>query len=89
MSNIAKTHSVNFYNAPYNKKMSKSGAGEKMNDNDKGKIETFVYPNMTVRVHYADISDDENERRMKKIEKSAAELLKEVIKQKGKGEGEN
>ena len=89
MSNIAKTYSVNFYNALYNKNISKSGAGEKMNDNDKGKIETFVYPNMKVRVHYADISNEENERRMKQIEKSAAELLKEVIKQKRKGEGEN
>ena len=41
---------------------------------------TFNYPNMIVRVHFPDISDEENERRMKKLRKSAIAVMKEVIK---------
>lgn len=41
-------------------------------------VRVFEYPNMIVRVHIPDISDEENERRMKKIRKSAEALLKEV-----------
>jgi hypothetical protein len=44
---------------------------------EKDNVQTFIYPNAIVRVHFPDISDEENERRMKKIYKSAAELLKE------------
>ena len=38
---------------------------------------TFIYPNAIVRVHFPDLSDEEQKKRMKKIQKSAAELLKE------------
>ena len=41
------------------------------------KIEVFTYPNMIVRVHFPDLSPEEQARRMKKIKKSAEELLKE------------
>jgi hypothetical protein len=41
---------------------------------------TFVYPNIIVRVHFPDISDEENERRMKKLRKSAIAVMKVVIK---------
>lgn len=42
------------------------------------KIETFTYPNAIVRVHFPDLTTEENNRRMKKIRKAAAELLKET-----------
>lgn len=45
--------------------------------NGQSEIQTFIYPNAIVRVHFPNISDEENERRMKKIYKAAAELLKE------------
>lgn len=38
---------------------------------------TFTYPNMIVRVHFPDLTDEENGRRMKKIRKAAEELLKD------------
>jgi formiminotetrahydrofolate cyclodeaminase len=39
---------------------------------------TFTYPNAIVRVHFPDLSDEEQKRRMKKIQTAATELLKEV-----------
>lgn len=36
----------------------------------------FKFPNMTVRVHIPDISEQERNRRMKKIHNSASALLK-------------
>jgi hypothetical protein len=42
-------------------------------------ILTFNYPNMVVRVHQPDISEEEHKRRMKQIYKAAEELLKEKI----------
>ena len=45
-----------------------------------GEIKTFTYSNVTVRVHFPDISDEENERRMKLIKKAATELLKEKVR---------
>ena len=47
-------------------------------------VKTFTYPNAIVRVHFPDLSDEENNKRMKKIQKAAAELLKETLK-KGRG----
>ncbi len=41
-------------------------------------IKVFTYPNMIIRVHFPDLSEKEQERRMKKIKKSAEELLKET-----------
>ena len=48
------------------------------------KIETFTYPNAIVRVHFPDLTDGENSRRMKKIRKAAEELLKEKYQRKEK-----
>lgn len=47
-------------------------------------VRVFKYPNMIVRVHIPDISDEENERRMAIVKKSAAALLREVIKKEKK-----
>lgn len=43
-------------------------------------VRVFEYPNMIVRVHIPDISDEENSRRMKAVRKAAEALLKEVQK---------
>lgn len=43
-------------------------------------MQVFTYPNMIVRVHFPDISNEEHERRMKKIKKAAEALLHEGIK---------
>ena len=43
-------------------------------------IRTFIYPNAIVRVHFPDISEEENNKRMKKIQKAVVELLKEKRK---------
>lgn len=48
--------------------------------NGQSEIKVFTYPNMIVRVHFPDLSDAEQNRRMKKIKKSAEELLKETRK---------
>lgn len=47
-------------------------------------VKTFTYPNAIVRVHFPDLSEEENKKRMKKIQKAAAELLKETIKKEGR-----
>lgn len=43
-------------------------------------VQVFTYPNAIVRVHYPDLSEEENNRRMKKIQQAAMELLKETRK---------
>lgn len=48
------------------------------------KIETFTYPNAIVRVHFPDLTDEENSKRMKKIRKAAEELLKDQTRGKEK-----
>ena len=40
----------------------------------------FKYPNATVRVHFPDIAEEENERRLKEIKFSAELLLRSLIK---------
>jgi hypothetical protein len=42
-------------------------------------VRVFEYPNMVVRVHIPDITDEENERRMKAVRRAAEALLKEGI----------
>ena len=39
-------------------------------------VKVFQYPNMTVRVHIPNLTEEERKRRMQKIHNSAAELLK-------------
>ena len=46
--------------------------------NGQSEVRTYTYPNAIVRVHFPDITAEENERRMKLLYKAAAELLKEV-----------
>ena len=38
-------------------------------------VKVFEYPDMIIRVHIPDLTEDERKRRMKQIEKAAAELL--------------
>ena len=38
-------------------------------------VKTFVFPNMTVNVYIPDLTAEERNRRMKKIHKSAANLI--------------
>ena len=38
-------------------------------------VKTFVFPNMTVNVYIPDLTEEERNRRMKKIHKSAANLI--------------
>lgn len=40
-------------------------------------VQTFTYPNVVVRVHYPDLTEEENKRRMKRLHQAAAEILKE------------
>ena len=39
-------------------------------------VKVFTFPNMTVRVHIPDLTDEERNRRMKQIHNAAAELLR-------------
>lgn len=39
-------------------------------------VRTFTYPNMTVRVHIPDLTEEQKSRRMKAVYNAAAELLK-------------
>lgn len=43
-------------------------------------VRVFEYPGWIIRVHIPDISDEENERRMKLVRKAAEALLKEETK---------
>ena len=40
-------------------------------------VQTFTYPNMIVRVHFPDLTEEENKRRMKCLHQAATEILKE------------
>lgn len=46
--------------------------------NGQRETKTFEYPNMIVRVHFPDLSEEENNRRMRRIKIAATELLKEA-----------
>ena len=41
-------------------------------------VKTLQFPNMVARVHIPDLSQEERSKRMKAIQKQAAELLKKV-----------
>ena len=43
-------------------------------------IRTFTYPNAIVRVHFPDLTAEEQKRRMRYIYKAAEALLKEKIR---------
>ena len=38
-------------------------------------VKTFTYPDMVIRVHIPDLTEDERKRRMKAVEKAAIALL--------------
>lgn len=44
----------------------------------------FQYPNATVRVHIPDLANDEREKRLKEVKRSAEILLKGVVKNESK-----
>lgn len=48
-------------------------------------MQVFTYPNMIVRVHYPDITQEEHNRRMKQVHKAAENVLKS--KEKGERNG--
>lgn len=45
-------------------------------------MKIITFPNAIVRVHFPDISDEEQARRMKYIRKAAEEVIKESIRRK-------
>ena len=53
-------------------------------ETDEGQVSIFTYPNAIIRVHFPNITPEENARRMKRIETAAAELLKDVLRRKRK-----
>ena len=46
--------------------------------NEKHEVRVYTYPNCIVRVHFPDLTEEENNRRMKLLYKAAVEVLKEV-----------
>lgn len=44
--------------------------------NGQREMRTFTYPNMVVRVHFPDLTDEEKKKRTKELHKAAEELLK-------------
>lgn len=48
--------------------------------NGQRETKVFTYPNAVVRVHFPDLTEEEQKRRMKQLHDAAAELLKEVRK---------
>lgn len=47
-------------------------------------VKTFTYPNMVVRVHVPDLTEDEREKRMRTIKKATERFMKAVIKEERK-----
>lgn len=47
----------------------------------------FTYPNMTITVHFADITDEERARRMASIKEAAEAVMREVFKAEAKKKG--
>ncbi len=43
-------------------------------------VKEFEYPNMIIRVHIPDLTDEERKQRMKTLHKAAEELLKGIHK---------
>lgn len=62
-----------------NKRVIINEKGEEVTIIDEGNVRTFIYPNAIVRVQFADISDEENERRMKRIEQAAIAVMKDKL----------
>ena len=52
--------------------------------NGQREMRTFQYPNMIVRVHFPDLTDDERKRRNKELYKAAEDILKSATERKKK-----
>lgn len=48
-------------------------------------VKVFEYPDMTITVHFPDLTDEENERRMKYVEQAAIALVLSERQRKAKG----
>lgn len=46
--------------------------------NGQRETRVFTYPNAIVRVHFPDLTEEEQKKRMKRLYKATEELLKEV-----------
>lgn len=55
----------------------------KKNNDTYKEVRTIIFSDCVARVHIPDISEEERKRRMKRIEKAAADLLKGVMKEYG------
>lgn len=42
-----------------------------------GQTKTFQFPDAVVRVHFPDLTDEERERRMRRVRKAAEDILKD------------
>ncbi len=47
--------------------------------NGQREMRTFQYPNMIVRVHFPDLTEDEKKRRTKELHKAAETILKSAV----------
>ena len=52
--------------------------------NGQSEMRTFHYPNMVVRVHFPDLTDEERKRRNKELYKAAEDILKSAPERKKK-----
>ena len=48
-------------------------------------VKTFTYPNMIVRVHLPDLTEDERNKRMRTIQKATERFMKAVIQDERRG----
>lgn len=44
--------------------------------NGQREVQTFTYPNMVIRVHFPDLTEEEKKKRTKELHKAAEEILK-------------
>lgn len=58
--------------------------GSRVQEDTYKEVKVFEFPDMIVRVHIPDLTDEEHNRRMKRIEKAAAELLISEMQRKAK-----
>ena len=59
-----------------------------MKNRDKYKeVRVFKYPDATVRVHIPELTDEEREKRLNALKRSAETLLREVLRNEDKKQG--
>ena len=52
--------------------------------NGQREMRTFTYPNMVIRVHFPDLTDEEKKKRTKELHKAAEEILKSAYEKRCK-----